>query len=151
MCFCLWSRYFSNQYSTYIKEIPPRPRSSGQRFRFHRSSPFPTSTYFSNYSFTKIMENTLSRSTAARRRLCAQHCKVFPYRLFGTDVVPPTLQRHSLLAVLTTYFIGAFRNCIWALVQGNPIYVFNFDKKPVSIGAIPVIVQSTKPNGVRNA
>ena len=93
MCFCLWivvlsegiyislssvistSRYFSYYSFTYIKEIPPRARSSGSRYRFHRSSPFSTSTYFSNYSFTKITENTLSRSTAARRHLCAQLCK----------------------------------------------------------------------------
>jgi len=51
-------------------------RSCGSRFRFHRSSPFTTSTNLSNTTFTKITENTLSRRTAASRHLCAQLCKV---------------------------------------------------------------------------
>ena len=56
-----------------------------------------------------------------------------------------------ILAVLTTSFFGASPNCTWALVQGNPVYVFNRDEKPVSISAITRIFQSTKPNEAKNA
>ena len=44
MCFCLWSRYFSNYSFTYIKEIPPTGQevvANASVFAGHHRSPHP--------------------------------------------------------------------------------------------------------------
>ena len=45
-----------------------------------------------------------------------------------------------MLAVLTSYFNGAFSDLYIGYVARHPFYVFNRDGKLVSISAIPVII-----------
>jgi hypothetical protein len=71
--------------------------------------------------------------------------------IFGTNII--FLFWHSYVGSIDHVHLSVlFPNCIWTLVQGNPVYGFNSDEKPVSISTIPVIVQcTTKPSDAKNS